>query len=294
MSDKIFVTVIIPTLNRPEIVYNLMNDLFNQSYDNFEIIVVDQSGDENIKLKELTVGTADRLKYYRISKPGICLAKNFGLTHARGEIILFLDDDTEVKDKDFIKYHLANYLNPEIAGVGGQVTDKNVKLKPKSNEPILRVSKTGRIFANSESDQKQEINAPRGGNVSYRKKVIDEIGGFDERFIGNAMREETDFSLRVFEKGYKIIFEPKAVVTHLGVRRGGSRSADRLTWYFDFFHNETLFFLKHFPKRYFPILILRKFRPIIACMFWYGHLKPKALGIPFRGFLVGHRSYKKV
>lgn len=292
MPDKILVSVIIPTLARPEIVYNLMNDLSRQSYQNFEIIVVDQSREENIKLKDLTIGSNDRLKYYRLPKEGTCQAKNFGLGKAAGEIIIFLDDDTEIKNPDYITYHVVNYLDPKIGGVGGKVLDKNLKLNKGQKGPILRVSKTGRVFSNSHSEIKQEINAPRGGNVSYRKTVIDEIGGFDERFIGNAMREETDFSLRVFKAGHKIIFEPKAEIIHLGVGRGGSRQKNRLDWYFDFFHNETLFFLKHFSKKYFPILLLRKLRPIIACLFWYGRFRPKALATPYRGFIAGYRSYK--
>lgn len=292
MSDKILVSVIIPTLARPDIIFNLVNDLFNQSYENFEIIVVDQSQEENNKLKNLTVGSAARLKYFKLDKEGTCLAKNYGIKRAKGEIIIFLDDDVEIKNPDFIKYHVVNYLKPEIGGVGGRVFDKNIRLNRQQTGPVCRVTKTGRIYSNADSDFKQEINAPRGGNVSYRKKYIEEIGGFDERFIGNAMREETDFSLRIFKNRHKIIFEPNASLVHLGVGRGGSRQKDRLDWYFDFFHNETLFFLKHFPKIYLPILLFRKFRPIIACMVWYGRLKPKALTTPFRGFLAGYGSYK--
>jgi len=292
MNDKILVSVIIPTLARPDIVYNLVSDLLKQSYENFEILVVDQTQEENIKLNNLTVGSAARLKYFRLDKEGICLAKNYGIKKAKGEIIIFLDDDVEIKNPDFIKYHVANYLNPEIGGVGGRVIDKNIRLNRQQTGLVCRVTKTGRVYPNADSDFKQEINAPRGGNVSYRKKYIEEIGGFDERFIGNAMREETDFSLRIFKNGHKIIFEPKADLVHLGVGRGGSRQKDRLDWYFDFFHNETLFFLKHFPKIYFPILLFRKLRPIVACMAWYGYLRPKALMTPWRGFMAGYRSYK--
>ncbi|MFH1366372.1 MAG: glycosyltransferase [Patescibacteria group bacterium] len=292
MSDKIFVSVIIPTLARPKIVFNLVEDLRRQSYQNFEIIVVDQSREENKKLKDLTIGSHDRLKYFKLEKEGTCPAKNFGLKKAAGQIIIFLDDDTEVKNPDFITYHVVNYLDVKTGGVGGKVVDKNLKLNKGQKGPILRVSKTGRVFPNSQSEIKQEINAPRGGNVSYRKKVIDDIGGFDERFIGNAMREETDLSLRVFKAGYKIIFEPKAKLVHLGVGRGGSRQKNRLDWYFDFFHNETLFFLKHFPRKYFPLLVFRKIRPIIACMFWYGWFRPKSLATPIKGFMAGYRSYK--
>lgn len=292
MPKNVFVSIIIPTLERKEVVFNLVQQLQNQSYENFEIIVIDQSREANKLIQEASLGSGDRIKYCRIEKEGTCLAKNYGLKRARGEFVIFLDDDVEVKEKDFIKYHIANYLDPEIGGVGGRVIDRNFQLNKEQHGPVCRVSKTGRVFPNADSEEKQEINAPRGGNVSYRMEIIRKIGGFDERFIGNAMREETDFSLRIFKAGYKIIFEPKAVLVHLALKRGGSRKKDRLDWYFDFFHNEILFFLKHFPRRYLPILFFRKLRAIIACLVWYGRFRPKALATPFRGFWAGYRSYK--
>ena len=244
-------------------------------------------------VKEASVGSENMVKYFKIEKEGTCQAKNYGLRKAKGEFIIFLDDDVEIKGNDFIKYHIANYLDPGIGGVGGRVVDKNLRLNKEQYGPVCRVTKTGRVFPNADSDKKQEINAPRGGNVSYRRKIIEKIGGFDERFVGNAMREETDFSLRIFRSGFKIVYEPKAFLVHLALTRGGSRKKDRLDWYFDFFHNETLFFLKHFPKIYLPILFFRKLRAIIACMTWYGKLRPKALSAPFRGFYSGCRAYKQ-
>ena len=291
-ENKILASLIIPTLERKEVVFNLACQLLTQAYENFEIIIIDQSRKENELIKKLAVGSGDKVRYYRLEKEGTCLAKNYGLKKARGEFIIFLDDDVEIEDKDFIKHHIANYLDPAVGGVGGKVIDKNLKLNKEQGGPVCRVSKTGRVFPSTDSDEKQEINAPRGGNVSYRREILAAVGGFDERFIGNAMREETDLSLRVFRAGHKIIFEPKAVLVHLALKRGGSRKKDRLDWYFDFFHNEMFFFLKHFPRRYLPILFFRKLRPIIACLVWYGRFKPKALITPFLGFRAGFRSYK--
>jgi len=292
-KKEILVSVIIPTLQRPEIVYNLVKDLKKQSYRHFEVIVIDQSLEENKKIKDLMVGCEGQIRYYQIDREGTCPAKNFGIKRAKGEILIFLDDDVKIDNRDFIKYHVVNYLDPQIGGVGGKVIDKNLRLNREQKGPVCRVSKTGRVFPNALSDKRQEINAPRGGNVSYRKEIALKIGGFDERFIGNAMREETDFSLRVFKAGYKIIFEPRAYLVHLALPRGGSRKKERLDWYFDFFYNETLFFLKHFPKIYLPILFFRKLRAIIACMFWYGKFKPRALLIPWRAFLAGYRAQRR-
>jgi GT2 family glycosyltransferase len=291
MKDKSFISILIPTLERHQSVNELANQLLKQQYPNFEIIIVDQSREKNQPLIDLQKEN-QKIKYFKIEKTGTCLAKNFGLKKASGEIIIFMDDDCRVENPDFIQNHVSNYEDSKIGGVGGRLIDKNVRLNRETTGPVCRVSKTGCVFPNANSDVKQEINAPRGGNMSFRKSVIFEVGGFDERLIGNAMREETDFSLRVVEAGYKIIFEPKADNIHLALA-GGTRSLDRIKWYFDFFHNEMLFFLKHFPKIYLPILFFRKLRPILVCMFYYGKAKPRALVTPFLGFRSGYKAYLK-
>jgi len=291
MKNKPFISILIPTLERYQSINELVNQLIEQSYSSFEIIIVDQSKQENQLLQDLQKEN-QKIKYFKIERVGTCLAKNFGIKKASGEIIIFMDDDCRVENPDFIQHHVSNYDDLKIAGVGGRLIDKNTHLNRETTGPVCRVSKTGRIFPNANSDIKQEINAPRGGNMSFRRSVIFEVGGFDERLIGNAMREETDFSLRVVEAGYKIIFEPRADNIHLALA-GGTRSPNRIKWYFDFFHNEILFFLKHFPKIYLPILFFRKLRPVLVCMFYYGKGKPRALATPFLGFRSGYRAYLK-
>ena len=100
MAKNILVSVIIPTLERPEVVYNLVQDLLKQSYQDFEILIIDQSYQQNKKVKELAVGQADKIRYYRINTEGTCPAKNFGINKAKGGILLFLDDDVEIKEKE--------------------------------------------------------------------------------------------------------------------------------------------------------------------------------------------------
>jgi GT2 family glycosyltransferase len=120
--------------------------------------------------------------------------------------------------------------------------------------------------------------------MSFRKQVILDVGGFDEQFRGNAMREETDFSLRVVRGGWRIVYEPNAELTHLALGGGGSRTADRLNWYRDFFFNESYFFLKHFPKAYLPLLLLRKARAMAACWLYYGRGQWPWFVAPWRAF----------
>ena len=63
----------------------------------------------------------------------------------------------------------------------------------------------------------------RGCNMSVARQLAFDVGLFDEGFIGNAHREETDFSLRIRRRGYQIVYDPDAAVVHLSHPAGGSR-----------------------------------------------------------------------
>ncbi|MFA6511828.1 MAG: glycosyltransferase [Patescibacteria group bacterium] len=281
-------SVVIPTLNRPEAVTGLVEQILRQDFHDKEIIIVDQSPEVNIDLERLDA-TRNDVRYLRREKPSTTAARNMGWKTAQGEIIVFFDDDTDLLDAHVLSQHIKNYENENIGGVGGRVKDDQA-LNKIDGGPVCAVTWTGVIHPNADSDMRQPISAPRGGNMSFRRKVIEEVGGFDERFRGNAMREETDFSLRVVRAGHIIMFDPLAAVAHRTLLYGGSRDKDRISWYEDFFFNETLFFVKHFPLTLFPLLLLRKTRPIIACMVYYGKGRPRALRAPWKGITHGWKA----
>lgn len=275
-------SVVIPTLNRPQAILNLVHDLQLQEYPNFEVIVVDASAVANADLQK-TSQTDKRITILNVANRGTCFSRNSGVAKAAHDVIVFTDDDVRIPNTKFLTAHAQHYTDSTVGGVGGRVLDSNHQLNREQSGPVCTVTKTGRIYANATSVKRQNINAPRGGNMSFRKSIINDIGGFDENFRGNAMREETDFSLRVVKAGWRIVYEPEAELTHLALS-GGSRSVDRLTWYRDFFFNESYFFLKHFPLRYLPLLLARKARAIAACWLYYGHGRGSWFLAPWRAF----------
>jgi GT2 family glycosyltransferase len=283
--------VVIPTLNRPDAVTGLVRALLEQDYEDKEIIAVDQSPEKNEALA-LLARENENVHYLTLPAPSTTQARNAGWKAARGDVVCFFDDDIELLNPGVLSAHMREYANENVGGVGGRVRDDQA-LNRISGGPVCAVSWTGVVYPNADADVRQPITAPRGGNMSFRRGVIVEAGGFDERFRGNAMREETDFSLRVARAGWVILFAPEADVRHLTLRYGGSRNKDRISWYEDFFFNETLFFVKHFPRALFPLLFLRKVRPIVACMVYYGKGRPRALLAPWKGFTKGWKTARQ-
>lgn len=275
-------TVVIPTLNRPQAIVDVVEDLCRQEYPVFSILVVDSSAELNPALAGLA-SIEPRLTVLRVPPHGTCFSRNTGVRAATGDIIVFTDDDVRIGDPRFLHAHAQQYTDSTVAGVGGRVHDANRELNRQQTGLVCLVTRTGRFFPNADSTVRQDINAPRGANMSYRRQTILDLDGFDERFRGNAMREETDFSLRVVKAGHRIVFEPSAELLHLGLS-GGSRSRDRLNWYRDFFFNESYFFLKHFPRVFLPLLFWRKIRAIGACWLYYGHGGWRWFRAPWQSF----------
>ena len=87
------VSLIMPTINRYDEIYLLMDSLKRQTYKNFELIVIDQNNNDKVKeIVDNYVNDMD-IKYVKSDKPGLSLNRNIGIDMAKWQIIGFTDDD---------------------------------------------------------------------------------------------------------------------------------------------------------------------------------------------------------
>ncbi len=282
------VSVVIATLNRHATLLKTLPRLLEQKEDFSEIVIVDQSDEIPRSFLDF-IKKEPKIKFHRFSIKKLTAARNEGIRLAKGDIIVFLDDDSLVFP-GLIKAHIANYKDPKVGAVTGrEVLQDNPEYRTKGKGQT--VTEKGEIIPSTASCTKGEVDSLWGANMSIRRDVLNKIGGFDEDIL--LIRDETDVSLRIRLLGYKIIFEPKAQIIHLQEKKGGTRFDKRLMWYFKFFHDEIYFQLKYFSWRYLLHFFIRKLRPILACMFYYGKGHPRALIVPFAAFWTGIKTYKK-
>jgi glycosyltransferase involved in cell wall biosynthesis len=289
-----FVSVIIPTLNRQKLLISLLRDLLIQDYPAFEIIVVDQTQADYQPLIDLIEKHLDRIRYFRFRKEGLTSARNFGIKKSRGDILLFLDDDVKIS-KNFIRNHIRNYEDPIIGGVGGRVITQSAEKDPEVLAKMVGyIDKFGLLRGTHYNcpNRLEEKTTPRGCNMSFSRKAVEKVGGFDENFIGSCFREETDFSLSVLRKGFKLVFDPKPWVIHLYVPKGGARSHEKPFWYYEFFYNNAYFNFKWVKWYFWPIAFSSLFVPLVK--FYLKHCrKLKYIFLPFKGVKDAYRRFSQ-
>lgn len=262
-----FVSVIIPTLNRGAILVPLLRSLLTQPHPHFEIIVVDQTVPPHPAVLEFVKSCADpRLRYVPITVRGLPHARNVGLPLARGEIILFADDDI-IPSPDLIGAHAANYDDAKVGGVVGRILERGVD-PPDEPEAVGRMSRY--FFMGQEgfhARRRHIVDHVQGCNMSFRRSALDQIGGFDERYGGTAHLEDADVSWSLRERGWSLVFDPRAEVNHMKNPAGGCRPRNRRALVYWYCHNYVLFFLKHGTPWLLPaFLLLRTLRAALFAL----------------------------
>lgn len=219
------VTVAIPTYRREQVLLNTLHQLIELKLPPLEILVMDQTEcHEATTTKELeSLSATGKIVWIRLDRPSITCAMNEALLRAKGEVVLFLDDDVVVSPS-LISAHAEPYRDPEVSVVVGQIIQPWEEVLPPGSEVFHggKIEEPDAFRFNS--SERRWIKRVMGGNLSVRRHRIIALGGFDENFVQVAYRFEAEFSERVLAAGEKILFEPAASLRHLKVDYGGTRS----------------------------------------------------------------------
>jgi glycosyltransferase involved in cell wall biosynthesis len=208
-------TVAIPTYGRDAVLVESIRYLLDLNERADEILVIDQTAEHNLKtqqqLQEWDI--EKKIRWVRIQFPSITRAMNIALRKGRGNRILFLDDDI-IPDKDLVAVHRRYAMNDDNRIIAGRVLQPWHKNMPDEvSAPFL--------FNSLEA---KEVSSFMGGNVSIPRKNAIGIGGFDTNFVRVAYHFEAEFAYRWTKNGFKIYYDPKAIIHHLKTERGGTRT----------------------------------------------------------------------
>lgn len=225
MINKL-ISVIIPTFNRSEKLILVLEALNNQSLPShdYEVLVVDNNSNDNTKeAVEASIGKFTRLniKYLFERRQGLNFARNCGVQQAHSNIIAFLDDDA-IPHSHWIKMLLDSYRDSSIGCVGGKIIPSfpgDVKL-PYWTSNIFNGYFSGFDLGITHIKELTENDGfPYGANISFKKEAIISAGLFNpalDRCGKNLIAGgETEMCIRLYRGGWKILYNPRAVVHHL-------------------------------------------------------------------------------
>ena len=214
------ISIIIPTIGRTEHVLNCLSDLDRILAPNFEVLVVDQN--EPSEQTYFRDGHTFALRHFYVAEPNASLARNIGLREARGESVLFLDDDVRITRADFLENHMRHYADTTIPGVYGQVLEVGqIPTDLPSTDDIE--SDWGWMFLPPNYSRRCRTRNGASNNLSVRRDWAIAVGGMDAWFQKGARREETEFNLRYTLRYGSLVFDPDATLVHLSAS-GGSRN----------------------------------------------------------------------
>lgn len=212
------ISVILPTYKRDKILHNTLTQLLEQNLSPLEIIVIDQTEkhDSGVQAFLDKLIRENKIRYIYQDTPHANMARNRGFKESRGDIVLLLNDDI-VMGEDLVGAHLINYKDHTIAAVSGQVLEPGEVPTDKFPPQFYR-KYTGWMYFPLNFSKRMEVINLNSCNLSIRRDIIIEAGGFDENFIKTYF-DDTDFSIRVHKlcvkKGLRTIHDPKATLFHL-------------------------------------------------------------------------------
>ena len=243
------ISVIIPTYGREEPLRDTLFDVLQQEYPAFEVLVVDQTKSHQPETQAYLKQLADagKIHWFRVDWASLPGARNYAVRRASGEIIIFIDDDVKLQP-GYLEAHARNYQErPEIGAVAGRVFDR-MKLNDSGGSLTIEDLPSQAMDPGIawyyidlvHTVKPQRVLSARGCNMSFRREIFTKYGlSFDERFRGSAVREESDFCLRLRQTGLQIWYDPDAYLVHLGEETGGCHDISTKTanYQINLYHN---------------------------------------------------------
>jgi len=209
------VSVILVLWNQAELTFSCLDTLAREFDVAIEIIIVDNASSDH------TGALLERLNGAHIIRNdtniGFVRAVNQGVNAARGEHILLLNNDAMLRPKSLAAAVETIESEPNTGAVGGRIVLPNGRLQEAGSIIWRDGSCLG--YARDEHAEsgkamfRRDVDYCSGAFLLFRRDTFQALGGFDEAFAP-AYYEETDFCLRLWESGFRVVFDPRVVIDH--------------------------------------------------------------------------------
>jgi len=214
---EVSVVVCAYSMKRYDDVCEAIESILSQTYDNIDVILVIDGNEELFGRLQSEFANQEAVTIQCNEKNrGLSYSRTRGIDLASGSVIAFLDDDA-IAHPDWIEQLLHGYNETDAIAVGGRMMPKWVAGKPS----YLPEEFNWLVGANYEPrlDDWTEVRNTLGSNMSFRREVFEETGGFDEQMglqcDSQVQSEETELAMRMYDTfGQGMLYNPDAIVEH--------------------------------------------------------------------------------
>ncbi len=234
VQGKPLVSVIIPNKDEKETLQTCMEMLNNNtSYQNFEIIIIENNSttDEIFRYyKELSKDP--RIHLLRWGKEfNYSAINNFGVAHAKGEYLLFLNNDIKSINPDWMEELLGVCQRPEVGGVGAKLIYPDNTIQH-AGCVVGMGGIAGHMFVDMPADRTgylhkasllQDMSAVTAACLMMKKEVFEEAGGFTEELA--VAFNDVDLCLKVRKNNHLIVYDPYAKLYHMESKTRGAEDS---------------------------------------------------------------------
>ena len=225
IQGKPLVSLLIPFRDKPELLEACISSILAKtSYQRFEIIGIDNNSSEasTQRVMQALQARDSRVRFVRYEAPfNYSAINNFGATQARGEHLLFLNNDTEVLDSGWLEALLAHSQRRNVGVVGAKLLYSDDTIQHSGViVGVGGVAGHAHLFLPadapgyfSRAQLAQNLSAVTFACAMTRREVFERVGGLNDKELRIAFND-VDYCLRVREAGYLIVYTPDAVLHH--------------------------------------------------------------------------------
>lgn len=239
VEERLHVSILIPTRNRPDLVEQVVRGIRTMTlYPSFDILLLDNQSDDPKALRKFNDWESFGW-FKRISCPGpfnFSAINNRGAQAAKGELILFLNNDIEIREKDWLQNLVRPLIeDPSVGAVGGRLLYPDGRIQHGGiftgvggiAVEAFRHLAPGEPGIDGRPLLEQEFSAVTGACLLTRRHLFLDQGGFNVRDLAVAYND-VDYCLRLREIGYRVVWTPHAtLVHHESQTRGLELSAEK-------------------------------------------------------------------
>jgi peptidoglycan-N-acetylglucosamine deacetylase len=220
------VSIIVPAYNEELVIKNTISSLLASDYQHYEIIVVDDGSiDRTSEIIRQSFSASDRVRLFSVTNGGKAAALNFGLRHAKGEIVVALDADTLFATQT-VAALAHRFYDPQMGAVAGnaKVGNRiNIVTRWQALEYITSQNMDRRAFASLNC-----ITVVPGAVGAWRHDLLEKAGGFP----ADTLAEDQDLTLAIRRLGYNIGYEENAIAWTEAPDRLRTLARQRFRWAF--------------------------------------------------------------